>query len=390
MSAIKESAGLYLGYDASCLKCSTIANRIEGEVDSQLTLLPLSSPLMRRWREELLGEEARWAPTLVRISGEKRTAYIGWQMGPQLASALGAKRSFRVLSALGGEQLAESSNQQRAPLRSISRKMFLRSSAALAGMVALMGVSKSAIADPGAPDASNESVTVDDISTLSESEMVEELQLHLASSDISNVVSSSSLGARASQATALTEIPSNSFVRATGNTGEAAPDEDVSEVQATRVVYSSGVTESAVAIYNHQSQTMIVSRQMDKPIDGVTSIVRRLNVSSERLSAVAQSINGSSPSAIEVEDVSTLSGDPCSGCAGAPGDRTRKRLQDVCNWDLTISCARDAGLCLGCIPASVGSVVAVVLCIGAQCGWSTLDTCCSSMDSACVGCGGQT
>lgn len=75
MSKDGRPSGLYLGYDAGCLKCSTIATRIEDEVGDQLTLIPLASPQMRGWREELLGEDARWAPTLVRVSGEQERAY---------------------------------------------------------------------------------------------------------------------------------------------------------------------------------------------------------------------------------------------------------------------------------------------------------------------------
>lgn len=135
---------------------------------------------------------------------------------------------------------------------------------------------------------------------------------------------------------------------------------------------------------------MIVSRTMDSPIDGVSSVVRRLDVTPDKLSMVIQSINGSVPSEIDVADISTLADDPCGGCAGGPGDYSRKRLQDVCNWELTLNCARDAGLCAACIPTVIGSVAAVLLCIGAQCGWATLDSCCTSASSACVHCGGQT
>lgn len=102
-------------------------------------------------------------------------------------------------------------------------------------------------------------------------------------------------------------------------------------MQATRATLSNGVVESAVVIYNHESKTMIVSRAMDSPIDGVSSVVRRLDVTPDKLSMVTQSINGSVPSEIDVADISTLADDPCGGCAGAPGDTSRKRLQDVCN-----------------------------------------------------------
>lgn len=381
-----KPADLYLGYDANCSKCSTIATRVESEVGDELSLLPLSSLPMRRWREKLLEEDARWMPTLVRISGDQENAYLGWQIGPPLAAALGAKKSLKVLSALGSDQLTESRQGEGALQAPISRKMFFRASAVVVGMAALMGRTRPSFAATGAPD---EDVGVDNIETLANSEMLQELKAHLATSDASNVVSTTSFGGRARQAAALTEIPSDAFVQASDRTGDSAPDSDVSEVQATRVTYSNGVVESAVSIYNHENKTMIVSRQMDKPLDGVSSIVRRLDVASDKLSTVAQSINGSVPREIGVEDVSTLSDDPCGGCGYGSGT-TRERLQDVCNWELTLNCARDAGLCVACIPASIGNVVAVLLCVAGQCGWAALDSCCSSMSSACVRCARQT
>lgn len=107
MSKDGKSSQLYLGYYVGCLKCSTIATRIEDEVGDQLTLIPLASPQVREWREELLGEDARSAPTLVRTSGDQERAYRGWQIGPPLASALGPMKSLKVLSTLGSGQLTE-------------------------------------------------------------------------------------------------------------------------------------------------------------------------------------------------------------------------------------------------------------------------------------------
>lgn len=393
MTPTSEKTRLYLGYDASCMQCSTVAARIESLVGNQLTLLPLTSPLMDSWRRKTLGDDAPWTPTLVRVNGSKGRAYVGWQMGPQLAAALGVKRSLAVLSALGGEQLEKKRPQADIPSRlfnakdSFSRKIFLRSSAVLAGMAIVAGISRPAVASP---EAQGRNVAVKRTNKLSEADTFEELKIHFDSADVSNVVSSASLGTAAKGAKTLGAIPSEAFTIATETTGTKAPDGDVSEVQASRTEYSDGTIESSIAVYNHQSSTMVVSRRMNKPLNGVSSIVRRLNVSQDRLTSVAHSVNGTIPHSVDAEDISTLDSDPCSGCAGAPGDTSRKRLQDVCNWELTVSCARDAGICLGCIPTVVGSAATVVLCIGVQCGWAALDSCCSSMDAACVGCGGQT
>ncbi|WP_146113993.1 MULTISPECIES: hypothetical protein [unclassified Arthrobacter] len=378
---------LYLGYDANCSKCSMIATRIEDEVGGELSLIPLSSPRMRQWRKDLLGEDAKWAPTLVRVSEDRENAYVGWQIGPPLAAALGGKRSLKVLSTLGSDQLAESSPNGGPLKTSLNRRAFLWGSAVVAGMTVLMGRTNPATAVSG---DLNQDMTVERVRVLHGSDMYDELRAHLSAPDASNVISSDSLGERAKKAATLMEVPSDTFREVSESTGEHAPDGNVSEVQATKVTYSNGVIESAVAIYNHENKTMLVSRRMEKPIDGVFSIVRRLDVAPDKLNMITQSINGSVPREISVKDISSLASDPCGGCAGAPGDNSRKRLQSVCNWELTLSCARDAGLCLGCIPFVIGSVTAVLLCVAGQCGWSALESCCGSASNACVGCGGQT
>ena len=265
MSKDNKSDKLYLGYDAGCLKCSTIATRIESEVGDRLALIPLASPQMRQWREELLGTDARWAPTLVRVSGGQKRAYVGWQIGSPLASALGAKKSLKILSTLGSDQLTELPTRGGAMQVSLNRRAVLWGSAVIAGMAVLMGRSKSAFAVAGSESGR---LVVDEVKVLHSSKMMSELRTHLSSKDVANVVSGSSLGRHALAASSLTAIPSEAFTEASQATGERAPDEDISEVQATRVTYSNGIVESAVAIYNHESKTMIVSRIMDKPNHG--------------------------------------------------------------------------------------------------------------------------
>ncbi|WP_341854013.1 hypothetical protein [Brachybacterium sp. GPGPB12] len=118
-------------------------------------------------------------------------------------------------------------------------------------MAIVAGISRPAVASP---EAQGRNVAVKRTNKLSEADTFEELKIHFDSADVSNVVSSASLGTAAKGAKTLGAIPSEAFTIATETTGTKAPDGDVSEVQASRTEYSDGTIESSIAVYNHQSK----------------------------------------------------------------------------------------------------------------------------------------
>lgn len=132
--------------------------------------------------------------------------------------------------------------------------------AVIAAMAVLMGRSSPAFATT---DADTANLAIDTVEVLHGNDMMESLRAHLVTPDAMNVVSGTSLGTQASFAISFAEIPWESFREVSEATGETGPEEDVSEVQATRVTYPNGVVESAVAIYNDRSKTMIVSKTME-------------------------------------------------------------------------------------------------------------------------------
>lgn len=100
---------LVLGYDTGCTKCRELVGRIEERVGGKLEVRSLRDPQVESWRQQALGEDAPWAPTLFRIEDTGRMrAWTGTRMAVGLIHALGPVSSWRVMQALGqvGEQRA--------------------------------------------------------------------------------------------------------------------------------------------------------------------------------------------------------------------------------------------------------------------------------------------
>lgn len=393
-----EQNALYLGYDANCMKCSSIASRLEAEFGDRISLLPLKSREMTLWREELLGRDAKWAPTLVRISGGQRKAYAGWHMGPPMSKELGPKGTLRVLSILGGDQLDSSrSGTNRNTNRStkIPRELFLKGGAVVAGLALVAGRAKPALANPGTPPKPT-STGVSSSTELSGDELMAEVRLHLESTDLANVASSEFISSSASGITTLKDIPNSTFVQATDKTSVVEPSKDVAEVYAALLQYENGVNESVVTIYNHRSRTGLVSRRLDSSLDGVMSAAMRMSVDpsaaeeSQAVRPVIQSVNGMIPEEVSAESVTLSGDDPCGGCSTAPGDPNDKQLNNICNWEASALCAVSAGLCVACAGTCPASPWSCIQCVAGTCGFGVLGTCCESTSPACVGCPGQT
>ena len=92
---------LVLGFDAGCMTCSELAKRIEERVGDRLEIRSLNDPLVHYWREQALGKDAPWAPTLVEVEGSTVKAWTGIRMGARLSRTLGPVTTWRVMQALG-------------------------------------------------------------------------------------------------------------------------------------------------------------------------------------------------------------------------------------------------------------------------------------------------
>ena len=95
---------LVLGFDAGCMTCSGLAQRIEEAVGGKLEIRSLTDPMMEHWRGQSLGEDAPWAPTLVEVNGSTVRAWTGVRMGAHLARRLGPAATWRLAKILGVDQ----------------------------------------------------------------------------------------------------------------------------------------------------------------------------------------------------------------------------------------------------------------------------------------------
>ena len=144
---------LVLGFDAGCVTCSDLAKRVEEGAGEGLEVRSLYDPQVMHWREQTLGKDAPWAPTLIEIVGEDDAK--AWtssvRMGAALARRLGPAATWRVLRVLGESRGSEDIALPKAPTSSassvtegISRRQLLRGG--LAG--ALVGISTLSGAGP--------------------------------------------------------------------------------------------------------------------------------------------------------------------------------------------------------------------------------------------------
>lgn len=115
---------LVLGFDAGCATCSSLAKRVEEQVGDRLEVRDLRDPEIARWIEQALGQDARWAPTLIEVSVDKVKAWTGLRMGLALSRRLGVRDTWRVIKALDATAEPEEISTLAGP--SFSRARFLK------------------------------------------------------------------------------------------------------------------------------------------------------------------------------------------------------------------------------------------------------------------------
>ncbi|MFB7917427.1 bacteriocin fulvocin C-related protein [Streptomyces sp. NPDC056061] len=122
-----------LTFDSSCGTCTAVSSTVAQSSGAKLEVLPLTDTSVRRWREEALGADPVWAPTLLRVADGTARAWTGPRMAVQLVRRLGPRATCRVLIALGelrraartGKPLATADGTAEPRRSRISRKHFL-------------------------------------------------------------------------------------------------------------------------------------------------------------------------------------------------------------------------------------------------------------------------
>lgn len=128
-----------LAFDAGCGACSDVIDRIGAAVDGRLTVVGLGE--VRELREIALGDDPVFAPTLLRVDGDRVRAWTGPSLSLRLALLLGPSRSFAVVRALNSADVVVHG----------SRRSLLKAAPGLALGAFLVsgGLASTAMAAPG-------------------------------------------------------------------------------------------------------------------------------------------------------------------------------------------------------------------------------------------------
>ncbi|MBR8742629.1 hypothetical protein [Nocardiopsis sp. MG754419] len=386
MSNSKET--LYLGYDASCIDCSNIARSIRREAGRHIEVISLRSQQMREWRQDALGDEAPWAPTLVRVADGKVQAWTGWQIAPVLARHLDTRTTWRILGALGGNAL---SGTKTANSR-INRSAFLRGAVgSFVGLGVLMKAGSAAATTK--PSASASDAEAEDVERLSGSRLMDAAQRALATADLTNVAEPRSLVSPNAIAPASTDqIPSASLREADQVTGQDAPPAGELEVYGVEIDRGDGIVETGIVLYQHEQDLLVHIRMLNEPLDGVLTQAHRIHVDHgtteehPELSTISYSVNGAVPRAPQEGDLETLANDPCGGCnlSCGPGNSCgEEHLTSQCNWEATWQCVLGLGGCALCTACS--GWFTCIGCAITACP-TAVDACCTSASEVCARC----
>ncbi|MEH6373757.1 bacteriocin fulvocin C-related protein [Streptomyces sp. KLMMK] len=130
-----------LAFDASCGTCREMAGALSQASACKVEVLPLSAPEVCQWREQALGAQPRWAPTLLRVQPTGPVhAWIGAQMGLPLMRRIGPRSTVRVLQRLGQirRQAQGHPLERDGSTNAIGRARFLRLGAGAAVAVGIM------------------------------------------------------------------------------------------------------------------------------------------------------------------------------------------------------------------------------------------------------------
>ncbi|WP_211294796.1 bacteriocin fulvocin C-related protein [Streptomyces glaucescens] len=126
-----------LAFDGACSTCSAISASVSEASAGKLEVMPLEHDDVQRWRHSSMGASPKWAPTLLRVNGDKVRAWTGPAMSFTLARHLGLQATVRVLRALGRLRQGTSGRSSEASGSGMGRKRFLQLSGGLGVAIGL-------------------------------------------------------------------------------------------------------------------------------------------------------------------------------------------------------------------------------------------------------------
>ncbi|MEU6696400.1 hypothetical protein [Pseudonocardia sp. NPDC046786] len=386
---------LVLAFDATCGTCKRMAEAVRVHAYGVIDVVPLSHPEVVRQREDLLGPEPPWVPTLIDIADRK--AWTGLRLRTTLTRRLGVRKSVRMLAAIG----AASAATQPAKPGELSRGEFFKAASLVVAGAAVVGIggkvsgrlaeaagtgpASSAIRSStpmGTAQISSQfatSLTAQDLRNVADPDLVDLLS---SSRQASDHTLSKDYGVWTLSEAGTTRLDAHTTVR-----GERAV------VRATEHLSYSGARAVTTAIVV-PSRSLVLTYEVS---DGMGADVRthahawNFDAKTGDMTLRAYSVNGSHVEALRNEPdaplrASAQQADPCGGCDLVPGG-TDRTLGSRCKGGVPYECAKSSAACGACVVGCRGVPTAACLsCLGSTCPFAWIE-CCGGREPACLKCG---
>jgi hypothetical protein len=130
-----------LGFDGGCGTCRYLAQQLVELSGGRLTAQSLRSAEVQGWREQALGPDAPWAPTLFAVEGEYVRAWVGKGLIARLGQLVGPHKLWQIATIVGG--LMEESSGPASPGRRLVIRRGLVGTAAGIALISGVGTSRS-------------------------------------------------------------------------------------------------------------------------------------------------------------------------------------------------------------------------------------------------------
>jgi len=401
---------LVLGFDGGRMTCSDLARRIEDHVGDKLEVRSLRDPQVAHWREQALGEDAPWTPTLVEVNGGEFKAWTGIRMGARLSWALGPVASWQVIQVLGeigAENRVEDSTASRA-LSRMNRGQFIKGvGGAAVGVSVLSGLGPLASLAKAAPsgDAAiksvgSEEITGEELKSIGKEVAARTDMVNIMGEGQSQNWSSSYVIRQCQNGECYTVVGNEGSCSVRQVNGQISVEGDCAIVRASRHELEGGNRMLAVAY--QRSDQIVVYYEYDSPVfsgESETDVISEAKIwefdnkdKPENLLLRKSSHNGGLDTPILESEGGFSTQATCSGCKDpvGPGDRdTGYQLGNVCKTKSVATCVRySIGCGAGLVPCAFPTVPNIAACVAAlavACP-GAVAKCCGSRQKACVKC----
>jgi hypothetical protein len=377
---------LLLGFDAGCMTCSELARRIEERVGNKIEVLSLNDPFMARWREQALGKDAPWVPTLVEVEADAIRAWTGVRMGARLSRALGPLATWRVMQVLGeaNDDLELVDSVAARAASGLTRGQFLKGVGGVAVAISILG----GTGKLPAPAEAAVSVRVEEMIG---SELVSIARRVAARKDVRNVMDAvwrekvrggSVIGAGG----ANTEVRAIDFGegRVSFANGKFAVSGDLAVLKAARHELPHGNSALAVSFAMPETNRLLVYYEYDKPVflpkDQAKTRTEALLYRQENDELVLEKASSNRHSQVLLQEEGTSS-TPTTRSVSCRGDRHCNNPCDIvygysrCHRLKSIRCV--VRQCRLCAIACLGGYLLCAACALVVCTVGVIRECCS-------------